>query len=49
MSLSIALQDGRTLPTETRRGPIGVVDRVLTPAESSGGQADGSADGAGQP
>ena len=29
MSLSIALQDGRTLPTETRRGPIGVVDRVL--------------------
>ena len=29
MSLSIALQEGRTLPTETRRGPIGVVDRVL--------------------
>nr|WP_314526330.1 ATP-binding protein [uncultured Brevundimonas sp.] len=29
MSLSIVLQEGRTLPTETRRGPIGVVDRVL--------------------
>ena len=29
MSLSIVLQDGRTLPTEERRGAIGVVDRVL--------------------
>ena len=29
MSLSIVLQEGRTLPTETRRGAIGVVDRVL--------------------
>ena len=34
-------------PAEAVR--FGVVDRVLTPAESSGGQADGSADGAGQP
>ena len=32
MSLSIALQEGRTLPTEQRRGPIGVVDRVLDKA-----------------
>ncbi|MBP8919230.1 MAG: ATP-dependent Clp protease proteolytic subunit [Micropruina sp.] len=34
-------------PAEAVR--FGVVDRVLTPAESSGGQADGSADGASQP
>ena len=29
MSLSIALQEDRILPQEQRRGPIGVVDRVL--------------------
>ncbi|KQW80854.1 ATP-binding protein [Brevundimonas sp. Root1279] len=29
MSLSVALQDGATLPAERRRGPIGVVDRAL--------------------
>lgn len=29
MSLSVALQDGATLPEETRRGTIGVVDRAL--------------------
>ncbi|RYG00833.1 MAG: HAMP domain-containing protein, partial [Caulobacteraceae bacterium] len=29
MSLSVALQDGATLPQETRRGTIGVVDRAL--------------------
>jgi two-component system osmolarity sensor histidine kinase EnvZ len=29
MSLSIALQDGATLPDYSRRGPIGVVDRTL--------------------
>jgi len=32
MSLSIALQDGAVLPDETRRGPIGVVDRTLEKA-----------------
>lgn len=32
MSLSIALQEDRTLPTEQRRGAIGVVDRVLDQA-----------------
>ena len=29
MSLSIALQEGETLPSETRRGALGVVDRTL--------------------
>jgi two-component system osmolarity sensor histidine kinase EnvZ len=29
MSLSIALQEGEVLPSETRRGAIGVVDRTL--------------------
>lgn len=29
MSLSIALYPGAALPTETRRGPIGVVDRAM--------------------
>lgn len=29
MSLSIALQEGATLPEEDRRGPIGVIDRTL--------------------
>jgi len=29
MSLSIALQEGATLPEEARRGPIGVIDRTL--------------------
>ena len=29
MSLSIALQEGATLPQEARRGPIGVIDRTL--------------------
>ena len=32
MSLSIVLQEDRTLPTEQRRGAIGVVDRVLDKA-----------------
>jgi two-component system osmolarity sensor histidine kinase EnvZ len=32
MSLSIALQEGATLPAETRRGAIGVVDRTLEEA-----------------
>jgi two-component system osmolarity sensor histidine kinase EnvZ len=32
MSLSIALQDGATLPDEDRRGPVGVVDRTLEKA-----------------
>ena len=32
MSLSIALQDGATLPEENRRGPVGVVDRTLEKA-----------------
>ncbi|MGZ9099817.1 MAG: ATP-binding protein [Brevundimonas sp.] len=32
MSLSIALQDGATLPDEHRRGPVGVVDRTLEQA-----------------
>ena len=32
MSLSIALQDGATLPDERRRGPVGVVDRTLEQA-----------------
>ncbi|WP_332677857.1 ATP-binding protein [Brevundimonas sp.] len=32
MSLSIALQDGATLPAESRRGPVGVVDRTLEKA-----------------
>ncbi|MFA4892931.1 ATP-binding protein [Brevundimonas sp.] len=32
MSLSIALQDGATLPDEHRRGPVGVVDRTLEKA-----------------
>ncbi|HEX8660687.1 MAG TPA: ATP-binding protein [Brevundimonas sp.] len=32
MSLSIALQDGATLPDENRRGPVGVVDRTLEKA-----------------
>jgi len=35
MSLSIALQEDRTLPTEQRRGAIGVVDRVLDRALDS--------------
>lgn len=35
MSLSIALQEDRTLPTEQRRGAIGVVDRVLDHALES--------------
>jgi len=35
MSLSIALLDGATLPRETRRGPIGVVDRTLEKALAS--------------
>src|SRR5690606_13205679 len=35
MSLSIALQDGATLPAETRRGPLGVVDRALGKALQS--------------
>lgn len=35
MSLSIALQEDRTLPREQRRGPIGVVDRVLEQALAS--------------
>lgn len=29
MQLSVAFQEDRTLPTETRRGAIGVVDRVM--------------------
>ncbi len=29
MSLSIALQDGATLPENVRRGPVGVIDRTL--------------------
>jgi two-component system osmolarity sensor histidine kinase EnvZ len=29
LSLSIALQEGATLPEEARRGPIGVIDRTL--------------------
>ena len=32
MSLSIALQDGASLPEENRRGPVGVVDRTLEKA-----------------
>lgn len=32
MSLSVALQDEATLPAETRRGPVGVVDRTLEKA-----------------
>lgn len=32
MSLSIALRPGETLPTERRRGPIGVADRALEQA-----------------
>lgn len=32
MSLSIVLQDGAVLPADTRRGPIGVVDRTLEKA-----------------
>ncbi|KQY84538.1 ATP-binding protein [Brevundimonas sp. Root1423] len=32
MSLSIALQDGAALPAESRRGPVGVVDRTLEKA-----------------
>ncbi|MDQ8027826.1 MAG: ATP-binding protein [Brevundimonas sp.] len=32
MSLSIALQEGETLPKETRRGALGVVDRTLEEA-----------------
>lgn len=32
MSLSIVLQDGATLPADTRRGPIGVIDRTLEKA-----------------
>lgn len=32
MQLSIALQEGRTLPVETRRGVFGVVDRTLEQA-----------------
>jgi two-component system osmolarity sensor histidine kinase EnvZ len=35
MSLSIALQEGATLPDSTRRGPIGVVDRTLERALAS--------------
>jgi len=32
MQLSIALKEGETLPDDTRRGPIGVVDRTLEKA-----------------
>ncbi|NBB50817.1 HAMP domain-containing protein [Rhizobium sp. CRIBSB] len=32
MQLSIALKEGETLPRDTRRGPIGVVDRTLEKA-----------------
>ena len=35
MSLSIALQEDRTLPTEQRRGAIGVVDRMMDRALES--------------
>ena len=35
MSLSIVLQEGETLPRETRRGAIGVVDRTLEKALSA--------------
>lgn len=35
MSLSVALYEGARLPTETRRGPIGVVDRALDRALGS--------------
>ncbi|MGV9007172.1 MAG: sensor histidine kinase [Brevundimonas sp.] len=35
MSLSVALQEGATLPREQERGPIGVVDRTLEQALSA--------------